>query len=196
MIRNRLNFLRLRLFPRGWVVESFDWRFRQSGFDPSFGNLACLATMKSSDRTKLVCLWMTIYIYGPTFIKQYNEYVQAQEEMICLLSAEKLFKHWYQSFYILYLYWNISISSLFSYMNKNWLEFDIQYKRIYDHWKNLVWTNLSKHARIYIYIYIYMRNQIIIWFLFSFLSRCQICIYFHFFLLSSKINYCFLVESP
>ena len=35
----------------------------QLGFDPSFGNLACLATLKSSDRTKPICLWMTIYIY-------------------------------------------------------------------------------------------------------------------------------------
>ena len=34
------------------------------GFNPSFRNLACLATLKSSDRTKQVCLWMTyIYIY-------------------------------------------------------------------------------------------------------------------------------------
>ena len=40
-----------------------DWRLGQPGFDPSFGNLACLATLKSSDRTKQVCLWMTIYIY-------------------------------------------------------------------------------------------------------------------------------------
>ena len=41
----------------------FDWRFSQPGFDPSFGDLACLATLKSSERTKKVCLWMTIYIY-------------------------------------------------------------------------------------------------------------------------------------
>ena len=40
-----------------------DWNFSQLGFDPSFRNLACLATLKSSDRTKQVCLWMTIYIY-------------------------------------------------------------------------------------------------------------------------------------
>ena len=38
------------------------WRLSQPGLDPSFGNLACLATLKSSDRTKQVCLWMTIYI--------------------------------------------------------------------------------------------------------------------------------------
>ena len=44
-----------------------DWRFSHPGFNPSFGNLACLATLKSSDRTKQVCLWMTytyIYIYS------------------------------------------------------------------------------------------------------------------------------------
>ena len=35
----------------------------QPGFDPSFGNLTCLSTPMSSDRTKQICLWMTIYIY-------------------------------------------------------------------------------------------------------------------------------------
>ena len=39
------------------------WRLRQPGFDSSFGNLACLTTLKSSDRTKQTCQWMTIYIY-------------------------------------------------------------------------------------------------------------------------------------
>ena len=34
-----------------------DWRLSQPGFDPSFGNLACLATLMSSDRTKQICLW-------------------------------------------------------------------------------------------------------------------------------------------
>ena len=29
-----------------------DWRVSQPGFDRSFGNLVCLATLKSSDRTK------------------------------------------------------------------------------------------------------------------------------------------------
>ena len=38
------------------------WRFSQPGVDPSFGNLACLATLKSSDRMKQVSLWMTIYM--------------------------------------------------------------------------------------------------------------------------------------
>ena len=40
-----------------------DWHLSQQGFDPSFGNLASVAILKSSDRTKQVCLWMTIYIY-------------------------------------------------------------------------------------------------------------------------------------
>ena len=39
-----------------------DWRLSQPGFDPSFANLACLATLMSSDRTKQTCLWMTVYI--------------------------------------------------------------------------------------------------------------------------------------
>ena len=40
MIHNCLNFLRLRL--------------SQSGFDPSFGNLACLGTLMGSDRMKQI----------------------------------------------------------------------------------------------------------------------------------------------
>ena len=32
------------------------WCFSQPGFNPIFGFLACLATLKSSDRTKQVCL--------------------------------------------------------------------------------------------------------------------------------------------
>ena len=41
-----------------------DWRFSQPSFDPSFGNLACLATLKSSDwTTQSVCGWQYIYIY-------------------------------------------------------------------------------------------------------------------------------------
>ena len=36
-----------------------DWRLSQPGFDPSFGNLACLATLMSSERTKQIGLWMS-----------------------------------------------------------------------------------------------------------------------------------------
>ena len=39
------------------------WRLSQPGFDPSYGKLVCLATLMSSDRTKQICLCMTIYIY-------------------------------------------------------------------------------------------------------------------------------------
>ena len=50
----------LKLYIYGRIL---DWRLSQPGFDASFGNLACLATLMSSDRTKQICLWMTIYIY-------------------------------------------------------------------------------------------------------------------------------------
>ena len=41
-----------------------DWRYSQPGFDPSFGNLVCLATLMNSDWTKQsVCGWQYIYIY-------------------------------------------------------------------------------------------------------------------------------------
>ena len=36
------------------------------GFDPCYGNLVCLATLMSSNRTKQICLWMTICICSPT----------------------------------------------------------------------------------------------------------------------------------
>ena len=40
-----------------------DWRLSQPGFDHSFGNLACLTTLKSCDITKQsVCGWLYIYI--------------------------------------------------------------------------------------------------------------------------------------
>ena len=35
----------------------------QPGFDANYGKLVCLATLMSSDGTKQICLWMTIYIY-------------------------------------------------------------------------------------------------------------------------------------
>ena len=50
------------LAPCGWRVRILDWRLSQPGFDPSYRNL-CLATLMSSDRTKQISLWMTIYIY-------------------------------------------------------------------------------------------------------------------------------------
>ena len=40
-----------------------DWRLSQPGFDPSYGKLVCLATLMSSDWTKQICLWMTLYVY-------------------------------------------------------------------------------------------------------------------------------------
>ena len=39
-----------------------DWRLSPPGFDPSFGNLACLATLMSSDRMK-THLSVDDYIY-------------------------------------------------------------------------------------------------------------------------------------
>ena len=43
----------------------------QPGFDPSFGNLACLAPLKSSDGTKHICLWMILFIYIYIYIYIY-----------------------------------------------------------------------------------------------------------------------------
>ena len=40
-----------------------DWRFSRSGFDPRFGNLSCLATLKSCDTTKQSVCGDNIYIY-------------------------------------------------------------------------------------------------------------------------------------
>ena len=68
VIHNHFNLPRWRWLPRGWV----DWRLNQPGFDHRFGNLACLAILVSSDRTKQICLWMTIYIY--IYLKFLNEY--------------------------------------------------------------------------------------------------------------------------
>ena len=45
------------------MAEGLDRRLSQPGFNPSYGKLMYLATLMSSDRTKQICLWMTIYIY-------------------------------------------------------------------------------------------------------------------------------------
>ena len=41
-------------------------RLSQPVFDPSFGNLARLATLMSSDRTKQICPWMIIHTHTHT----------------------------------------------------------------------------------------------------------------------------------
>ena len=49
--------------PRGWMVRSFGLAFESTRVSiPATGSY-CLATLMSSDRTKQICLWMTIYIY-------------------------------------------------------------------------------------------------------------------------------------
>ena len=63
MIHNHLKLTSLLLAPRSWMVRSLHWRLSQPGFDPSYGKLICLATLMTSDRTKQICLWMTVCIY-------------------------------------------------------------------------------------------------------------------------------------
>ena len=63
MIHNRLKFTSLLLVSTWLRGSVLDWRLSQPGFDRSFRHLVCLATPMSSDRTKQICLWMTIYIY-------------------------------------------------------------------------------------------------------------------------------------
>ncbi len=58
-----LKFISLLLVPSWLRGRDLDWRLSQPGFDPSNEKLVCLATLMSSDRTKQICLWMTIYIY-------------------------------------------------------------------------------------------------------------------------------------
>ena len=49
--------------PRGWMVRSFGLAFESTRLSiPATGSY-CLAKLMSSDRTKQICLWMTIYIY-------------------------------------------------------------------------------------------------------------------------------------
>ena len=63
MNHNRLKFKSLLLVSSWLMGRVLDWRLSQPGFDPSYGNLVCQATLMSSVRTKQICLWMTIYIY-------------------------------------------------------------------------------------------------------------------------------------
>ena len=63
MIHNRLKFTSQLIAARGWMVRGFDLGFKSNRVSiPAMGSY-CLATLMSSDRTKQICLWMTIYIY-------------------------------------------------------------------------------------------------------------------------------------
>ena len=70
LLRSRIYSVTNYIYIYIYIYIIFDWRYNQPGFDPSFGNLACLATLMSSDRTK-VCMWMIIYIYIYIYIYMY-----------------------------------------------------------------------------------------------------------------------------
>ena len=63
VIHNRLKFTSQLMTPYGWRVRGLAWRLSQPSFNPGYGKLICLATLMSSNRTKQICLWMSIYIY-------------------------------------------------------------------------------------------------------------------------------------
>ena len=73
MIHNRLKFTSLLLVSSRLRGRVLDWRLSQPGFDLSYGNLVCLATLMSSDRTKQICLWVTVYIYIYIYIYIYGK---------------------------------------------------------------------------------------------------------------------------
>ena len=63
MIHNCLKFTSQLMAPRGWMVRSFGLAFESARVSISATGNYCLATLMSSDRTKQICQWMTIYIY-------------------------------------------------------------------------------------------------------------------------------------
>ena len=82
MIHNHLKFTSLLLVSSWLSVRVLYWRLSQPGFDPTYGNLVCLATLMRSVRTKQICLWMTIYIW---FInKMFPGKILNKPQVICL----------------------------------------------------------------------------------------------------------------
>ena len=63
VIHNRLKFTSQMLVSSRLRGRVLNWRLNQLVFDPCYGNLVCLATLMSSDWTKQICLWMTVYIH-------------------------------------------------------------------------------------------------------------------------------------
>ena len=63
MIHNRLKFTSQLIAARGWMVRGFDLAFESNRVSILAMSSYCLATLMSSDRTKQICLWMTIYTY-------------------------------------------------------------------------------------------------------------------------------------
>ena len=80
MIHNRLKFTSLLLVPSWLRGRDLDWRL-------SYGKLVCLATLMSSDRTKPICLWMTIYIYIYIYKGTDKKIKGVKEEGLELVSA-------------------------------------------------------------------------------------------------------------
>ena len=69
---------------------------------PSYGNLVCLATLMSSDRTKQICLWKTIYIYkvfliDPLWLVQVSEFIKER----CLWVRPCVF-NWFRMYCLIY----------------------------------------------------------------------------------------------
>ena len=64
VIFSKLSLTKSTLACLCFLSQILDWSLSQPGFDPSFGNLACQATLKICDITKSVCGWQ--YICSPT----------------------------------------------------------------------------------------------------------------------------------
>ena len=74
-------------WPRGLSLSlTKSW----TGFVPGFERAACLATLKSSDRTKQ-CLWMTIYIYIYIYIQIRKNISSSEDDSTELFASVKSF---------------------------------------------------------------------------------------------------------
>ena len=105
-------------------------------FDPSYGKLICLATLMSSDRTKQICLWMTIeihifiYVYDLWYIYILRNYI---------FSNLYPWERYKPSHLMLFFY-----KDDFALINKKWL---ICIKK-----KNSnIYIHICKHAFIYVW---------------------------------------------
>ena len=124
----------MRWFPRGVSGRIFDWCLSQPGFDPSFRNLACLATLKSSDRTKQVCLWMSrLYIYKTNihvYIISFIIYIYMMSRKVDKPKHWQQIQKWYFVFIVKRLHQNDEF--FFGTGGNVWLKIK---KLVWVHWK-------------------------------------------------------------
>ena len=140
----------------GWMVRDFGLAFESNRVSiPAMGRY-CLGTLMSSDRTKQICLWMTIYIYIYIYIICHWITYKGRYAIKHIWSKQSIYLSIYLSLFIMYpcsyVTFPISISdgSGFSICLSH------AFVHTYTHTNADINTHTNTRTHTHIYIYTYM----------------------------------------